>query len=206
MTGVIGMSEPATRTGGSAAEDRERDANVLGDGIRTERQRQGLTLAQLAEQAGLSTSALSQIERGVTDPSIGSLRRIASALKVAFFQFLVDPDVPQPVVRKAERRTIRFPNRTLEYQLLTPNLRGPFEVLSLELTPGAASGEEALGHDSDECLLVLRGSVRVELGTQVYELDEGDAISIQRNMPHRVVNAGEVPAEVITIISPANTF
>jgi transcriptional regulator with XRE-family HTH domain len=206
MTGIIGV-EPASRSGGTgAAQDGERGANVLGDGIRTERQRQGFTLAQLAEQAGLSASALSQIERGVTDPSIGSLRRIATALKVPFFQFLVDPGVPEPVVRKSERRTIRFPNRALEYQLLTPNLRGPFEVLSLELTPGAASGEEALGHDSDECLLVLRGRVRVELGTHVYGLDEGDAISIQRNIPHRVVNAGAKRAEVITIISPANTF
>jgi transcriptional regulator with XRE-family HTH domain len=206
MTGVIGPSEAGPRTGVGVTEDGERGANVLGDGIRAERQRQALTLAQLAERAELSISALSQIERGVTDPSIGSLRRIAGALKVPFFQFLVDPDVPQPVVRKAQRRTIRFPDRALEYQLLTPNLRGPFEVLSLELTPGAASGEEALGHDSEECLLVLRGSVRVELATQVYQLDDGDAISIQRNIPHRVVNAGAVAAEVITIISPANTF
>lgn len=202
MTGVIGIGEQTPR----AADDGQRADNALGDGIRAERQRQGLTLAQLAEQADLSASALSQIERGVTDPSIGSLRRIASALKVPFFQFLVDPGVPEPVVRKAERRTIQFPHRALEYQLLTPNLRGPFEVLSLELTPGAASGEEALGHDSDECLLVLRGSVRVELAAQIYDLEEGDAISIQRNLPHRVVNAGAVAAEVITIISPPNTF
>ena len=58
-------------------------SNGLGFGIRSERLRQGLTLAQVAEQAELSPSALSQIERGVTDPSIGSLRRIASALKRA---------------------------------------------------------------------------------------------------------------------------
>jgi mannose-6-phosphate isomerase-like protein (cupin superfamily) len=109
-------------------------------------------------------------------------------------------------VRKAERRTIRFPHRALEYQLLTPNLRGLFEVLALELAPGAASGEVALGHDSEECLLVLHGSVRVEVATHAYSLDEGDAISIQRNVPHRVINLGHTPAEVITVISPPNTF
>jgi len=103
----------------------------LGAGIRTERLRQGLTLTYLAEHAELSASALSQIERGVTDPSIGSLRRIASVLQVPFFQFLVDPHSPQAVVRKAERRTIMFPHRALQYQLLTPNLRGPFEILAL---------------------------------------------------------------------------
>ena len=204
MTGVIGLVEPTPRTSG--ADDGERSDNVLGNGIRTERQRQGLTLAQLAERAELSASALSQIERGVTDPSIGSLRRIATALGVPFFQFLVEPGVVEPVVRRAERRTMQFPNRALQYQLLTPNLRGPFEVLALELAPGAASGDEPLGHDSEECLLVLRGSVRVELASQTYELDEGDAISIQRNLPHRVVNHGEDTAEILTIISPPNTF
>jgi transcriptional regulator with XRE-family HTH domain len=182
------------------------DAPNLGTGIRTERQRQNLTLAHVAEQAGLSPSALSQIERGVTDPSIGSLRRIASALGVPFFQFLVEPTIVEPVVRRADRRTITFPNRDLAYQLLTPNLRGPFEVLALDLAPGAASGEEAIGHDSEECLLVLEGSVDVELAGQVYALDVGDSISISRNMPHRVVNRGLRSAELITIISPPHTF
>ena len=68
--------------------------STLGAGIRSERLRQGLTLTHLAERADLSASALSQIERSITDPSIGSLRRIASALQVPFFQFLVDPHSP----------------------------------------------------------------------------------------------------------------
>ena len=116
----------------------------LGAGIRAERLRQGLTLTYLAEHAELSASALSQIERGVTDPSIGSLRRIASVLQVPFFQFLADPHSPQTVVRKAERRTITFPHRALQYELLTPNLRGPFEILALDLygdVSGDLSGE-----------------------------------------------------------------
>jgi quercetin dioxygenase-like cupin family protein len=112
----------------------------------------------------------------------------------------------QPVVRKTERRTISFPNRTLRYQLLTPNLRGPFEVLALELAPGAASGEEALGHVGDECLLVLHGDVEVEIAGHVHSLVEGDAVSIARNLPGRVVNPTRIPAEVLTIISPANSF
>lgn len=201
MTGVIGAVEPTPR-----AEDGDRSANVLGNGIRVERQRQALTLAQLAERADLSASALSQIERGVTDPSIGSLRRIASALQVPFFQFLVEPGLPEPVVRKTERPTIQFPNRTLQYQLLTPNLRSLFEVLALELKPGAATGDEALAHDSEECLMVLHGSVRVELAGQTYDLEDGDAISIQRNLPHRVVNRSAAVAELLTIIGPPNTF
>ena len=181
-------------------------AVALGPGIRGERLRQNLTLAQLAELTGLSASALSQIERGVTDPSIGSLRRIASALAVPFFQFLLERDSPDPVVRKSQRRTITFPNRSLQYQLLTPNLRGPFEILAMDLAPGAASGEAALGHDSEECMLILHGEVEVEVAGVAYALSAGDSISIQRNAPHRMVNLGRRTAEIVMVISPAGSF
>jgi transcriptional regulator with XRE-family HTH domain len=196
---MTGVSVP------SLAHESAPDA-VLGSGIRAERLRQNLTLAQLAERAGLSASALSQIERGVTDPSIGSLRRIAAALEVPFFQFLLERESPDPVVRKRERRTITFPNRAQQYQLLTPTLRGPFEVLALDLAPGAASGDEALGHDSEECMLILEGDVEVEVAGIAYALGAGDSISIQRNAPHRVLNSGAVKAEILMVISPADTF
>jgi len=182
------------------------EIDALGSGIRTERLRQNMTLAQLAELTGLSPSALSQIERGVTDPSIGSLRRIASALQVPFFQFLLERESPDPVVRKNQRQTIMFPNRALQYQLLTPNLRGPFEVLAMDLAPGAASGDGALGHDSEECMVILAGDVEVEVAGVLYALNAGDSITIQRNAPHRAVNVGRDTAEILMVISPADTF
>src|SRR5688572_17392500 len=117
---MTGIAEPLSPRANAAE-------NALGAGIRAERQRQGLTLAHVAEQAGLSQSALSQIERGITDPSIGSLRRIATALEVPFFHFLMQPEEPDVVVRRDARRTIRLPERQLEYHLLMPTLRGPFE-------------------------------------------------------------------------------
>ena len=179
---------------------------ALGIGIRAERLRQNMTLAQLAERTGLSPSALSQIERGVTDPSIGSLRRIGSALQVPFLRFLLERESPDLVVRKSERRTISFPKRALQYQVLTPRLRGPFEVLALDLAPGAGSGDEALGHDSEECMIILSGEVEVEVAGVPHALSAGDSISIQRNAPHRAVNVGGGTAEILMVISPADTF
>jgi len=191
---------------GVNAPTQARDTTALGIGIRAERLRQNMTLAQLAERTGLSASALSQIERGVTDPSIGSLRRIASALQVPFFRFLLECASPDPVVRKGQRRTISFPDRALQYQLLTPHLRGPFEVLALDLAPGAGSGDEALGHDSEECMIVLSGDVEVEVAGVCHQLSAGDSISIQRNAPHRAVNKGGHVAEILMVISPPDTF
>ncbi|HEY2595878.1 MAG TPA: helix-turn-helix domain-containing protein [Chloroflexota bacterium] len=199
MTGRSGTLRPPTAPRG--------DENAaLGAGIRRERVRQSLTLAQLADRAGLSASALSQIERGVTDPSISSLRRISTALGVPFFQFLAQNESPDPVVRRADRRTIVFPGRALQYQLLTPSPQGTFEVLSLELAPGAASGPAATSHDSDECLVVLNGAVDVELAGRWYQLEAGDAMTIPRNLPHLLSNKQSTSIEVLSIISPPDTF
>lgn len=174
----------------------------LGAGIRTERLKHGLTLAQLAKRAGLSTSALSQIERGSTEPSISSLRRIATALGQPVFHFLLDPTPPDLVVRKAARRTITFRDEASHYQLLTTNPRGPFEVMSLELAPGAASAEAALGHDSEELLLVLRGAIVMEVAGRSHALSAGDSVHLQRNVPHRAMNRGARAAEILMVISP----
>ena len=76
----------------------------------------------------------------------------------------------------------------------------------MDLAPGAASGEEALGHDSEECMLILRGTVEVEVAGASYVLNAGDSISIRRNAPHRVVNHAGRTAEILMVISPADTF
>ena len=88
------------------------DAPTIGEGIRRERLRRGLTLAQLASQVNLTVSALSQIERGASDPSISSLRRIAQAFGIPMFQFLVGTDRRDIVVRRNQRTQISFPDRT----------------------------------------------------------------------------------------------
>ena len=178
------------------------DAPTIGDGIRRERLRRGLTLAQLASQVSLTVSALSQIERGASDPSISSLRRIASAFGIPMFQFLVGTDRREIVVRRDHRTKLTFPDRVLEYELVSADTIGEFEVLSLTLTPGGASGPVASPHSSEECSIVLKGRVAAEVAGRTYELEAGDSIKIHRELPHRFLNVGPGDAEVIIIISP----
>ena len=55
-------------------------------------------------------------------------------------------------------------------------------------------------------MLVLSGDVEVEVAGVSYALSAGDSISIQRNAPHRAVNVGRHSAEILMVISPADTF
>ena len=186
----------------SSAADVTNDVDV-GVRLRELRGVRRLTLRDVAERAGLSESFLSQVERGRASASIASLRRIADALGVGISD-LFQPGVPArpKVLRRADRPALAFGvlGRKL---MLTPKPLHELEVFVGELEPGGSTGEEQYAHgDSEELFVVLRGSVRLELGDELHELDEGDSIDYRSSTPHRISNAGDELAEVMWIISP----
>jgi len=182
--------------------ERTREAGSIGAGIRRERLRRGLTLAQLAAQVSLTVSALSQIERGTSDPSVSSLRRIAAAFDIPMFRFLVGPTRREVVVRRAERIRLRFHDQDVEYELVSADTSGEFEILDLVLKPGASATAAASSHSAEECSVVLRGTIRVELDGEEHQLDIGDSITIHSEIPHRFSNPGPDEAEVLMVLSP----
>lgn len=182
--------------------DRAREAESIGAGIRRERLRRGLTLAQLAAQVNLTVSALSQIERGASDPSLSSLRRIAAAFDLPMFRFLVGTTQRDIVVRGDRRTQLRFPDHDVEFTLVSADTSGAFEILSLVLKPGATSAPAVQGHAAEECSVVLSGSIAVELEDVVHELDAGDSVTIHSDVPHRFTNRGPVDAEILIVLSP----
>lgn len=183
-------------------DDRGRGSETIGEGIRRERLRRGLTLAQLATRVNLTVSALSQIERGASDPSISSLRRIGQAFDVPMFQFLIGTVQREIVVRRDRRTKLNFPDRALEYELVSADTSGEFEVLSLALAPGGSTGAAPNSHASEECAVVLSGEVTAEVAGQEYELGQGDSIKIHRELLHRFMNRSDAEAEILIIISP----
>ena len=186
----------------SSDEEHIPDVETIGEGIRRERLRRNLTLAQLATQVNLTVSALSQIERGASDPSISSLRRIAQAFDIPMFQFMVGSARREIVVRRDRRTKLNFPDRVLEYELVSADTSGEFEVLSLAISPGGSTGATPNSHASEECALVLSGEVIAEVAGQLYSLGPGDSIKIHRELPHRFMNESDADAEVLIIISP----
>ena len=175
----------------------------VGERLRVLRNLRRCTLREVAERAGLSESFLSQVERGRASASIASLRRIADALGVSIAD-LFEPGGPtQPrVLRREDRPTLAF-GILGRKMLLTPRPLHQLEVFVGELDPGGSTGAEQYAHgDSEELFVVLHGTVLVELGDDLHELEPGDSIDYRSSTPHRISNAGEELAEVMWIISP----
>jgi len=167
------------------------------------RKSQNLTLADLAEKTEVSLSFLSQVERGIINPSINSLRRIALALGTPLSHFFDESaSTNGPLVRKNERKVLVNKDSRLVYQLLSSDPNRRIEFLLSRLETGAASVNSLMAHKGDEAALVLHGECLIELGEDRYDLKEGDSIYITENTPHRFTNTGSVPLVIVSAISP----
>src|SRR5437016_13246724 len=146
----------------------------VGERLRDIRRLRRATLRTIAERAGVSESFLSQVERGRASASVASLRRIAGALGVSVADLFDSSGPPRPqVLRRDERPSLAFGilGRKL---LLTPRPLHHLEVFMGELDPGGSTGVEPYAPgDSEELILVLSGSVQLELGGELHELETG---------------------------------
>ncbi len=188
---------------------------ALGAEIRALRARRGLTSVMLAKQVGVSTSLISQVERGITAPSLDVLLRIARALGVSagdLFQNATTPGESAPtstragearvrVVRACERKRLGLPT-SMTYELLSPDLKHQIELIWVECQPGATSAETPHTHPGEEQVVVLQGVMHYWVDGEEYVLGAGDAITIDSRLPHVIVNRGTEPAVVIAAITP----
>jgi transcriptional regulator with XRE-family HTH domain len=183
--------------GGSSSE-------MIGERLAGLRQQAGLSIRALARAAGVSPSLISEAERGLVEPSIGVLKRIASVLEVNLTYFFSSPGSSgETVIRPADRRQLSELHG-VTYELLAPDHVRTLEPIFGRLEPGASSGDEPYVHDGEEWGIVLIGKLKVWVGTEVYFLEPGDSIYFPSTVPHRVANAADEITEYLWVNSPAS--
>lgn len=168
--------------------------------LRTER---GLSLRQLAKATGLSATLLSQLERGISQPSLKTLRALsrvfgssASALFArASQETIVHISIP------GQRSRISSPVGIVQYERLTPN-NGQLEVLRGILHPGEWSSEEPWAHEAFECVYVVESSLTVIIGQKKYHVASGESISFHGSQPHQYGNLSDQIVTFIVSVSP----
>lgn len=175
----------------------------LGRKVRTLREGRGLSLKALAQAAGVSESFVSQVERGVANPSVASLRRLSAALGASVGSLFEGPVTRGRLVRNDDRARLVHPARGWEDFLITPRDATRLQVILSLIEPHEGSGDEAYSHDSDEeCVIVLKGRLEFRVGDDEYLLDEGDSLLFESRIPHWNRNPGPSKAEVLWITTP----
>ncbi len=215
--GAVHSAESLTAASGDGPESRRQRLNALGAEIRTLRRDQGLSAVELARQCGVSPSLISQVERGLTSPSLDVLWAIARTLDVpmgTFFQSVAPDNAestdaqsiegarPLAAVVRADRRKRLGVTPSLTYQLLSPDLQHRIEFVWVEFQPGEEGPLEPFVHAGEEQMVVVQGEVHVWVGNEAWVLGPGDAITFDSAIPHRAGNRGTSPAVVIAAITP----
>jgi transcriptional regulator with XRE-family HTH domain len=172
----------------------------FGKRIRALRNERGLTLVQLGQRVGLSASYLSQIERGVTMPSLTRLTTIAAALDVEVGYFFED-DVSAPcVVRSNQGKKLKSTADAMVELLSADLLDKKIQPYRMVCQPGASSGRST--HPGEESGFVLKGRLTVTVGEETFVLEAGDSIHYQAFQPHSWRNEGDEECIAVWAVSP----
>ena len=203
---------------GRLAEDSPDDPAVqasdkeLGMRLRAMRTERKFTLKDLAARTNMSIGMLSQIERGVSSPSMRSLRQLCHALGVdGAALFTSAPaqaeDAPSPtepsefVVWANQRKPLRLAGSGVTKSRITPSNCASREAFMMELEPGAASDSNLLVQAGDKVGYVLAGKLRVFIDDTTLVLGPGDTYGFTGNRPYRWENAWDEPTVFMVVNS-----
>ena len=193
----------------------------LGPRLRLVRGSRQLSVRELARRVGCSASLISQIERGVSVPSVGVLYSLAtelgSSLDYLLFGSGAGPDAAAPaampdlkaaepppaiVQRGCDRRIIDLASG-VRWERLTPQSEDMTDFLEVIYSPGGHSTDERrpLRHDGREYGLVISGTLTANVGFESYELGPRDSIAFDSSTPHEYLNkTGDVVRAIWVVV------
>jgi DNA-binding XRE family transcriptional regulator/quercetin dioxygenase-like cupin family protein len=210
----------AAQAGGDLAGD-------IGRRLAAYRGQRGMRVAELAREVGVTPSLISQIERGLSRPSVSTLFAISQALDVPVDAFFREPQQPpgasarpgdaggarpgggpgqgppadgRYVVRRGGRAVIDIEGG-VRWERLTRSTLDHLDFFELVYEPGAESHPRQFTHPGTEMVLVMSGCLEITIGFERYQLEPGDSIDFPSSMPHRYVNPSSAEtARAVTVI------
>lgn len=180
----------------------------LGERIRRLRLARNLTLKQVEQKAKVSATHISEIERGLTSPTVGALTRIAEAVGVEPSRLLRRKAMPAvSVVRRGKERRLNDSLWAGEIRLLSAGIADAEMTLAeLELAGDRGPDPRPFVVDGEVFLHVISGEIEVIVGSDRYRLSDNDSLHFDGARPHEIRNASIGQASVLWIVSPALTL
>jgi len=188
----------------------KREPYRFGEKLRAVRERKGLTLKTVANQAGVSESLVSQIERNKVSPAIDTLLNLADVLDINL-EFLFEEyrkDHPVKVIRCGDRRKIKDDEVIYEEvaKAQEKDEKNALVAYIISIPPGGKTHRGSYGHLGYELGFILSGKAEFNYESLKYSLSEGDSISFSASSPHVLVNSGTSAMTAIWVVSPPQRF
>ncbi len=182
------------------------DAVEIGGRLRRRRQVRSLSLKEVSGRAEISTGLLSQIERGLTMPSVRSLGAICRALEMPV-GWLFDQSGDRGcavVVRRHQRRVLDLGAKGMRKELMTPDEVTGIQMMQLVIQSGGSTGKVPYRHEAGaKCGTVLSGTLGLEIDGECYEIAAGNSFAFPATALIRFWCVGEIEAVAIWVVAPA---
>jgi len=165
---------------------------IIGNKLKDIRNKRNLSLDEVAKLTGVSKAMLGQIERGQSNPTVSTLWKIATGLKVPFSFFTdEDQDDLKVVYQKDINPIIEDNNRMKLYPIFPFDARNGLEIFTIELEPGC--NHISTPHDDgvEEYIIVTEGEIEVSINEREFILQKGNSIRFMANKPHTYKNINQ---------------
>lgn len=185
----------------------------IGDRLREERVKAGISQRELARRLGVSPSLISQLESGMSKPSVGTLYAIVTELNLSLDRVIRGDDYdetevkevaelgPSPMASPGDRQTIDLASG-VTWEALIPETEDKVDFLIATYEVGGSStpDQSLMRHHGREYGYIISGSLGVQIAFNEYRLEAGDSIAFDSTRPHRLYNRGDVPVKAIWVV------
>lgn len=176
----------------------------IGIKIKDIRIKKGILIKDLAKKCGISSSMLSQIEKGNANPSLNTIKSIAKELGVPIFQFFIEDDEIANninILKEKDRKIIA--TREVTYELLSPEGTSSIEFIRMILNEkNLESSIKPMPHKGEEVAFLLSGKAEITISNNSAIMYPGDSIHIPALTPHKWKNLHDKESIIIFAVTP----
>lgn len=153
------------------------------------REQNKLSMDEFAKLSGVSKSMLAQIERGVGNPTVSILWKLANGMKIPFEALTIQPKTSYEIVKTSEIQPFfKDGDRVKVYSLFPDNENRRFTIYYLELEPGSYWQSESHLRGTKEFITIFGGILEIEVDDKVFTISKGESIRFRGDYIHSYRN------------------
>jgi len=165
---------------------------IIGNKLKDIRNKRNLSLDEVAKLTGVSKAMLGQIERGQSNPTVSTLWKIATGLKVSFSLFIDENQDDLKVINQNDiSPIIEDNNRMRLYPIFPFDANKGFEIFTIELEPGCNHISTPHNDGVEEYIIVTEGQIEININDEKFILQKGNSIRFMANSPHTYRNINQ---------------
>lgn len=178
--------------------------HAVANNLKAIREQKKLSLDGLAKVTGVSKSMLAQIEKGDANPTIGTVWKIASGLKISFTELMAKTEMECEVIDKREIPVlVEDEGRYRNYPIFPYDDQRKFEIYDIELDPGAFLMAEAHTAGTQEFITVYSGAIEICVDQECLQVKDHCSVRFKADRQHSYKNISDQLCRISMVISYA---